>query len=223
MEDRRAGPSLAQSDNSLNLTQHAGRIAHRQTIGGDRSRHNAARTNGAVASNANAGKNYRVRTNPHVIFDHNWYGRRHTTLFNAMLVSIYDPHVMSQQTMAPNFDLLICRNRRAVVDERLIACETISIGTTLPSRSPTIRLVIALLFAAPAAWAGYEVTLNLGHIGISSEWWREAFALVGAVVVGCTAWARVAILTTPVLSEGVDAGSAPSTLGPCLGSVTTDG
>lgn len=91
------------------------------------------------------------------------------------------------------------------------------------ARSPIVRLVVALLFAAPAAWAGYEVTLSLAHICITSEWWREVFALVGAVGIGCTAWARVAILTTPVLSEGVGAGSAPSALGPCLGSVTTDG
>ena len=71
------------------------------------------------------------------------------------------------------------------------------------ARSPIIRLVIALLFAAPAAWAGYEVTLSLAHIGISSEWWREAFALVGAVVVGCTAWARVAILATPLSARAL--------------------
>jgi hypothetical protein len=80
------------------------------------------------------------------------------------------------------------------------------------ARSPIIRLAVALLFAAPAAWAGYEVTLSLAHIGISSEWWREAFASVGAVVVGCTAWARVAILATPALSEDVGAGSAQSPL-----------
>ena len=90
-------------------------------------------------------------------------------------------------------------------------------------RSPTIRLVVALLFAAPAAWAGYEVTLSLVHIGISSEWWREAFALFGSVVVGCTAWARVATLATPVLREGVGAGAGQSPLGPSLGSVTRDG
>jgi hypothetical protein len=91
------------------------------------------------------------------------------------------------------------------------------------ARSPIIRLAVALLFAAPAAWAGYEVTLSLAHIGISSEWWREVFALVGAVVVGCTAWARVAILATPVPRQGVGFGSAQPSLGPSLGSVTTDG
>lgn len=90
-------------------------------------------------------------------------------------------------------------------------------------RSPTIRLVVALLFAAPAAWAGYEVTLSLAHIGISSEWWREAFASVGAVVVGCTAWSRMATLATPALREGVGAGAGQSPLGTSLGSVTRDG
>ena len=80
------------------------------------------------------------------------------------------------------------------------------------ARSPIIRLFVALLFAAPAAWAGYEMTLSLAHIGISSERWREAFALVGAIVVGCTAWSRVAKLATPALSEGVGAGSAQSPL-----------
>ncbi len=91
------------------------------------------------------------------------------------------------------------------------------------ARSSIIRLVVALLFAAPAAWAGYEVTLSLAHIGLTGEWRREAFALVGAVVVGYTAWARVAILATPALGEGVGAGSAPSPLRASWGSVTADG
>ena len=41
------------------------------------------------------------------------------------------------------------------------------------ARSPIVRLVIGLLFAVPAARAGYDVTLALAHIGIPSEWWRE--------------------------------------------------
>ena len=36
-----------------------------------------------------------------------------------------------------------------------------------------VRLVIGLLFAVPAARAGYDVTLALAHIGIPSDWWRE--------------------------------------------------
>ena len=41
------------------------------------------------------------------------------------------------------------------------------------ARSPIVRLVIGLLFALPAARAGYDVTLALAHVGIPSEWWRE--------------------------------------------------
>ena len=41
------------------------------------------------------------------------------------------------------------------------------------ARSPIVRLIIGLLFAIPAARAGYDVTLALSHIGIPSEWWRE--------------------------------------------------
>lgn len=91
------------------------------------------------------------------------------------------------------------------------------------ARSPISRLVVALQFAAPAAWAGYEVTLSLAHVGIFPEWRREAFASFGAVVVGCSALARVAILATPVPRQGVGSGSTPSPLGPSLGSVTAEG
>ena len=41
------------------------------------------------------------------------------------------------------------------------------------ARSPIVRLVIGLLFAVPAARAGYDVTLALAHLGIPAEWWRE--------------------------------------------------
>lgn len=90
------------------------------------------------------------------------------------------------------------------------------------ARSPALRLVIALLFAVPAACAGYHMTLGLARVGVSSEWWREAVALLSAVVVGCTTWARVAMLANPVLREGVGAGAGQSPLGPTLGSVTRD-
>ena len=36
------------------------------------------------------------------------------------------------------------------------------------ARSPIVRLVIGLLFAVPAARAGYDVTLALAHLGIPS-------------------------------------------------------
>jgi hypothetical protein len=63
------------------------------------------------------------------------------------------------------------------------------------ARSPIVRLVIGLLFAVPAAHAG--VTLALAHLGIPSEWWRESFAMFGAIAVGSVAWARVSMQTDP--------------------------
>jgi hypothetical protein len=49
------------------------------------------------------------------------------------------------------------------------------------ARSPIVRLLIGLLFAVPAARAGYDVTLALAHFGIPQEWWRESFAMLGAI------------------------------------------
>jgi hypothetical protein len=74
------------------------------------------------------------------------------------------------------------------------------------ARSPVVRLVLGLLFALPAARAGYDATLALAHIGVPSEWWRESFAMLGAFAVGSTAWARVSMLTDPALRPGVALG-----------------
>ena len=66
--------------------------------------------------------------------------------------------------------------------------------TTL--RSPLIRAAIALLFAVPAAVAGYHAALGLAHIGISAEGSQQAMAVMGASVVAATAWARM-VLSAP--------------------------
>ena len=71
------------------------------------------------------------------------------------------------------------------------------------ARSPIVRLVVGLLFALPAARAGYDVTFAFAHIGVPSEWWREAFAVVGAITVGGTAWARMSIVRNPASREVV--------------------
>ncbi|WP_316227982.1 hypothetical protein [Bradyrhizobium sp. SZCCHNR3015] len=62
------------------------------------------------------------------------------------------------------------------------------------ARSPFVRLVIGLLFAVPAARAGHDLILAFAHMGVPSEWWREAFAVFGAIAVGGTAWARMSIV-----------------------------
>ena len=44
-------------------------------------------------------------------------------------------------------------------------------------RSPLIRGTIALVFAAPAALAGYHAALGLAHVAIPGEGWRDAMAV----------------------------------------------
>ena len=70
------------------------------------------------------------------------------------------------------------------------------------ARSPIVRLVIGLLFAVPAAHAGYSVTLALAHLGIPEGSWRESFAMLGAIAVGGIAWANVSMQTDPALRPG---------------------
>ena len=87
------------------------------------------------------------------------------------------------------------------------------------ARSPVVRLVIGLLFAVPAAHAGYSVTLALAHLGVPSEWWRESFAIFGAIAVGSVAWARVSMPTDPALRPS----AALSPMQPPSGATTAGG
>ena len=76
-------------------------------------------------------------------------------------------------------------------------------------RSPLIRATIGLLYAVPAAIAGYNGTLGFAQMGIPSEAWRVAFAVIGAVAVGGTAWARMALFVPP--EEGRRIAGGPAT------------
>ena len=69
------------------------------------------------------------------------------------------------------------------------------------ARSPFIRAAIALLFAVPAAIAGYHATLALAHIGVPSQGWRAAIAVIGGILVGGTAWGRMTLLAHPLGSS----------------------
>jgi hypothetical protein len=70
-----------------------------------------------------------------------------------------------------------------------------------------IRTAIALVFAVPAAMAGYHAALGLAQLGVPAELWQRAFALIGAVAVGATAWARLALPIPPDAGSGDGAGS----------------
>jgi hypothetical protein len=65
------------------------------------------------------------------------------------------------------------------------------------TRSLILRAVIAAAFAVPATLAGYHVVLVMAQIGVPSLAWREAFACLGAVFIGGTAWTRLTVFTEP--------------------------
>jgi len=71
-------------------------------------------------------------------------------------------------------------------------------------RSTVVRLALALAFAAPAAIAGYHAILGVTAIAVPSETWRQAFAVVGAAIIGFTAAARLTLFTD------LPAGASPS-------------
>ncbi len=54
------------------------------------------------------------------------------------------------------------------------------------------RLLIALVFVAPAVIAGYHATHGIVKHTMPSETWQVVFSVIGAVAVGVTAFMRVA-------------------------------
>ena len=53
------------------------------------------------------------------------------------------------------------------------------------------RLLIALIFVAPAAIAGYHATHGIVKHAMPSETWQIVFSIIGAIAVGTTAFTRV--------------------------------
>ncbi|MCA1437216.1 hypothetical protein I6F33_30155 [Bradyrhizobium sp. BRP20] len=53
-----------------------------------------------------------------------------------------------------------------------------------------LRLLIILIYVAPATFAGYSATHGIVQMGISSPAWQMVFAVVGAVAVSMTALVR---------------------------------
>src|SRR5579871_6117587 len=59
------------------------------------------------------------------------------------------------------------------------------------ARGPVLRMAIALVFAIPAALAGYSATSTLFGLASASEGWRQVFAIAGATAIGVIAWQRL--------------------------------
>jgi hypothetical protein len=75
-------------------------------------------------------------------------------------------------------------------------------------RTPLIRLFIGLIYAVPAAVAGHQLCFALAGIGVTAAAWQQAFAAAGAVAVGVTAFARMAVLAPPSAGPGTVEGTA---------------
>lgn len=59
-------------------------------------------------------------------------------------------------------------------------------------RSPVLRLIVALIFAAPAAMAGYALVHGVTHEAVPVEVWRQIFCIIGGGFVGMSALLRLA-------------------------------
>jgi hypothetical protein len=78
----------------------------------------------------------------------------------------------------------------------LVGVVTLSAGQFLfaTMRSPTLRFLTAVLFAAPAAVIGFSVVHRVMVAGDSTEVWAVILGVIGATVTGCVAIAKVSAL-----------------------------
>jgi hypothetical protein len=63
--------------------------------------------------------------------------------------------------------------------------------------SAWLRLVIILLFVAPAAVAGYNATHGIAQIAMPSAAWQMIFSVIGAIAVSVTTFVRFTGLAAP--------------------------
>jgi hypothetical protein len=60
-------------------------------------------------------------------------------------------------------------------------------------RSPVARIAVGLVFALPAAGAGYALVSGISANAIPSELWRFMFCALGGFLVGAAAFTRLSI------------------------------
>ena len=65
-------------------------------------------------------------------------------------------------------------------------------------RPPILRLAVALVFAAPAAVAGYALVHGITREAVPSEVWRTIFCLIGGGVTGASALMRLVATAAPI-------------------------
>lgn len=82
----------------------------------------------------------------------------------------------------------------AILAGLLAAGLTLGLGQLglMLARASWARLLIALVFVAPAIMAGYHATHGIVKHTMPSEIWQHLFSVIGAIAVGCAAFVRVA-------------------------------
>ena len=60
-----------------------------------------------------------------------------------------------------------------------------------------LRLLIILLYVAPAAVAGYSATHGIAQMAMPSPTWQTIFAVIGAIAVSVTAFVRFTGMAPP--------------------------
>lgn len=84
------------------------------------------------------------------------------------------------------------------------AALTLGIGqlALLFARPLWLRFSIAMVFVAPAAFAGYHATHGIVKHTMPSDTWQIVFSVIGAIAVGVSAFVRVAAMTAPSPPRG---------------------
>jgi hypothetical protein len=79
----------------------------------------------------------------------------------------------------------------ALIGAAILAIGQVAFATV---RTPLIRILIGLVYAVPATVAGYQLSFGLANISVPAGSWQQVFAVGGAVLVGITAFARMALI-----------------------------
>ncbi len=76
---------------------------------------------------------------------------------------------------------------------------TFGVGQMLLAFAPWnwLRLLIILLFVAPASVAGYSATHGIAQMAMPSATWQTIFSMIGAIAVSVTTVVRVAGVAAP--------------------------
>ncbi|PSJ56126.1 hypothetical protein [Kumtagia ephedrae] len=62
------------------------------------------------------------------------------------------------------------------------------------ARAPILRVIVAVIFAAPATVAGYALVHSAAAEIVPSPIWHQLFSVISAIAVGISALARLAAL-----------------------------